>query len=79
MSDPRPPRPVPAPPPEAVIFSGLQATGKSTFYRERFFHEGMRLEIGACFADYGPPEFYRNATETFRGHLYDALKALLTE
>jgi hypothetical protein len=36
-------------------------------YRERFFHEGMRLEIGACFADYGPPEFYRSATETFRG------------
>ena len=36
-------------------------------YRERFFHEGMRLEIGACFADYGPPEFYRAATETFRG------------
>ena len=36
-------------------------------YRERFFHEGMRLEIGDCFADYGPPEFYRAATETFRG------------
>jgi len=36
-------------------------------YRERFFHEGMRLEIGACFADYGPPDFYRAATETHRG------------
>jgi hypothetical protein len=36
-------------------------------YRERFFHEGMRLEIGACFADYGPPDFYEDATETFRG------------
>ena len=36
-------------------------------YRERFFHEGMRMEIGACFADYGPPEFYKSATETFRG------------
>jgi hypothetical protein len=36
-------------------------------YRERFFHEGMRLEIGACFADYGPPDFYRTATDTFRG------------
>ena len=35
-------------------------------YRERFFHEGMRLEIGACFADYGPPDFYKAATETFR-------------
>ncbi len=40
-------------------------------YRERFFHEGMRLEIGACFADYGPPDFYRTASETFhdRSHL----------
>ncbi len=35
-------------------------------YRERFFHEGMRLEIGACFADYSPPGFYTAATETFR-------------
>jgi len=36
-------------------------------YRERFFHEGMRLEIGPCFRDYGPPEFFRAATEAFRG------------
>jgi hypothetical protein len=26
----------------------------------------MRLEIGACFADYGPPDFYKAASETFR-------------
>ncbi|MBW2417309.1 MAG: DUF1329 domain-containing protein [Deltaproteobacteria bacterium] len=35
--------------------------------RERFFYEGMRLEIGACFADYGSPEFFTQATEHFRG------------
>jgi hypothetical protein len=35
--------------------------------RERFFFEGMRLEIGPCFADYSPPAFYREATERFSG------------
>ena len=35
--------------------------------RERFFYEGMRLEIGPCFADYSPPEFFRAATRKFRG------------
>jgi hypothetical protein len=36
-------------------------------HRERFFFEGMRLEIGPCFRDYSPPEFFRAATEKFRG------------
>ena len=36
-------------------------------YRDRFFYEGMRLEIGPCFRDYGAPDFYRAATEKFRG------------
>ncbi len=31
-------------------------------YRERFFYEGMSLEIGPCFRDYSPPPFYRDAT-----------------
>ena len=35
--------------------------------RDQFFFEGMRLEVGACFADYGPPDFYREATDKFRG------------
>jgi hypothetical protein len=30
--------------------------------RDRFFYEGMRLEIGACFADYAPPAFFQTAT-----------------
>jgi predicted kinase len=45
MSDPPPPRSAPAPPPEAVIFTGLQATGKSTFYRERFFQTHVRINL----------------------------------
>jgi hypothetical protein len=35
--------------------------------RERFFFEGMRLEIGSCFADYGPPAFYQEATAEYAG------------
>jgi hypothetical protein len=30
--------------------------------RERFFYEGMRLEIGPCFRDYSAPDFYQQAT-----------------
>ncbi len=36
-------------------------------HREKFFFEGMRLEIGACFRDYSPPPFFQTATEQFRG------------
>jgi len=35
--------------------------------RERFFFEGMRLEIGPCFRDYGAPDFFDKATEGGRG------------
>jgi hypothetical protein len=35
--------------------------------RERFFYEGMRLEIGPCFRDYGAPGFFVAATEQGRG------------
>lgn len=35
--------------------------------REKFFFEGMRLVIGPCFRDYGPPSFFREATAKFRG------------
>jgi hypothetical protein len=36
-------------------------------YRERFFYEGMRLEVGPCFRDYSPPAFFQEATRAFRG------------
>jgi len=36
-------------------------------YRDRFFYEGMRLEIGPCFRDYSAPAFYADATQKFRG------------
>ena len=31
--------------PEAVIFTGVQASGKSTFYRERFFETHVRISM----------------------------------
>jgi predicted kinase len=30
---------------EAVIFSGIQASGKTTFYRERFFETHIRISL----------------------------------
>ncbi len=36
-------------------------------HRDRFFYEGMRLEIGPCFRSYGAPDFFRAATEQGRG------------
>jgi hypothetical protein len=35
--------------------------------RERFFFEGMRLEIGPCFRDYSAPSFFSDATAAFEG------------
>lgn len=32
-------------PMEAVIFIGLQASGKSTFYQERFFNTHVRINL----------------------------------
>jgi len=30
---------------EAIIFCGIQATGKSTFYKERFFNSHVRISL----------------------------------
>ncbi|MHC4606803.1 MAG: DUF1329 domain-containing protein [Planctomycetota bacterium] len=39
-------------------------------HRDRFFYAGMRLEIGACFADYSPPDFFKSATAHFAGQAW---------
>jgi hypothetical protein len=36
-------------------------------YRERFFYEGMRLEVGPCFRDYSAPDFFQEATRRHGG------------
>ena len=38
-------RPLPLEPMEAVIFTGIQASGKSTFYKERFFDTHVRINL----------------------------------
>jgi len=38
-------------------------------YRERFFYDGMRMEIGPCFRDYSPPAFFREATGKLAGQV----------
>jgi len=35
--------------------------------RDFFFYEGMQLEVGPFYRDYGPPEAYTSATEKYRG------------
>ena len=35
--------------------------------RDFFFYEGMQLEIGPSFADYGPPPVYTEATKKYSG------------
>ncbi len=30
---------------EAVMFSGIQATGKSTFFQQRFFNTHVRINL----------------------------------
>ncbi|MFZ6182348.1 AAA family ATPase [Nannocystis pusilla] len=34
-----------APPPEVVIFCGIQATGKSTFFQRELFHSHVRIGL----------------------------------
>jgi hypothetical protein len=35
--------------------------------RDFFFYEGMQLQIGPSYRNYGPPDVYNRATERFRG------------
>ena len=35
--------------------------------RDQFFHDGMRLEVGACHRRYPSADFYQQATERFAG------------
>jgi hypothetical protein len=35
--------------------------------RDKFFYDGMQLEIGPCYRDYAPPAFFSAATQRFKG------------
>ena len=43
--------------------------------REVFFHEGMRMEIGACYRRYVIPRYYRSATEREPGSSSDVKRS----
>ncbi|MFQ5699109.1 MAG: DUF1329 domain-containing protein [Myxococcota bacterium] len=38
-------------------------------HRDRFLYPGMQMQIGPCYRDYGPPEFYRQATARLAGEV----------
>jgi hypothetical protein len=65
------PNPVPAPG-DAIEFERadrLRAVVPPEIWekRERFFYDGMRMEIGPCYRDYSPPEFFQKATRELHG------------
>ena len=74
---------------EAVIFVGIQASGKSSFYKERFFDTHVRINLDmlktkhrqqvlldACLASKQPFVIDNtNATITKRSHFISAAKA----
>jgi len=47
--------------------------------RDKFFFEGMRLEIGPCFRDYAPPAFFQEATDELGGQATLAEKGGLAD
>ena len=64
--------PVPFAPGDAIDFARSEALRdylppEVWEQRERFFFEGMRLEIGPCFRDYAPPGFFAEATRRHAG------------
>ncbi len=49
---------------EAVIFVGLQGSGKSTFYRERFFYTHLRLNLDMLKTRHRERKFLNLCVET---------------
>lgn len=45
---------------ELVVFIGIQATGKSTFYRERYFHSHMRINLDMLKTRHREEVFFRD-------------------
>lgn len=49
---------------ECVIFIGIQATGKSTFYKERFFHTHMRINLDMVRSLHREAQFFQTCLDT---------------
>lgn len=56
---------------QAVIFIGIQATGKSAFYRERFFATHMRVSLDLLRTRHRESVFLRACIETMQPFVVD--------
>ncbi len=56
---------------EAVIFVGVQATGKTTFYRERFFNTHVRISLDLLKTRHRESEFLKTCLRTSQQFVVD--------
>jgi len=56
---------------EAVVFCGIQASGKSTFYRERFFATHVRISLDLLRTRHREATFLRACLETRQRFVVD--------
>ncbi len=56
---------------EAVVFCGIQASGKSTFYRERFFATHVRVSLDLLRTRHREAAFLRTCLETRQPFVVD--------
>ncbi len=64
---------------EAVIFCGIQATGKSTFYRHRFFRTHMRINLDMLKTRWREDIFLRACVEAGQPFVVDNTNTLASE
>ena len=57
--------------PEGVVFVGIQASGKSTFYREKFFDTHMRINLDMLRTRHREARFFATCLETRQAFVVD--------
>jgi predicted kinase len=64
---------------EAVVFCGIQASGKSTFYRERFFATHVRVSLDLLRTRHREAAFLRTCLETRQRFVVDNTNPTVAE
>jgi hypothetical protein len=64
---------------EAVIFCGIQATGKSTFFKERFFNTHMRISLDQLNTRNKELRFIETCILTFQPFVIDNTNPMLPQ
>ena len=64
---------------EAVIFIGIQASGKTTFYRERFFDTHVRISLDLLKTRHREQLFLRTCLESQQRFVVDNTNVLRSE